>query len=216
MNKLFSAVKVLIWDFDGTLYPPNPKLWQAVREAEYKTIAVHTGWPREKVIAEFERYHKKVLPSATETVGKLAGITTTAAALEMEGYYDRRDYLKRDERLVTFFQHLGKLTHWMLANGVRHRIEETLALLGVPKETFVEIVTSEVVGVNKPHDAGFRYILDKTGLVPSEHLMIGDREQVDLAPAKGLGIKTCLVWSKTPGAIADATLPSVYDLPSLL
>src|SRR3989344_1338642 len=185
---MFKNIKILIWDFDGTLYKPNPDLWHAVREAEYRTIENHTKWPRERTVNEFERLYKKVYPSATETVAQLCDVSTKDAALEMEEYYDRRKFLKRDEQLVALFEKLKQYRHFILANGVRYRLEETLITLGLSINIFSEIVTSEIVGVNKPHDAGFRYILKKTGLPPNEHLMIGDREIVDLVPAKNLGM----------------------------
>lgn len=209
-------IKVFIWDFDGTLYKPNPALFAEVREAEYKTIQIHTGWDREKVIEEFTKLHKKVYPSATETVGKLTGLTTTQAALEMENYFDRRKYLQKDDRLIALFQSLKNFMHYILANGVRKHLEDTLAVFGIPKNTFQEIVTSEIAGENKPSPLGFQYILEKTKLPPDQHLMIGDREAVDLVPAKHLGMKTCLVWSDKNSDIADATLPDVYSLTEIL
>lgn len=216
MDKKFKDVKILIWDFDGTLYPPSPDLWKAVREAEYKTIENHTKWPREKTVSEFQKLHKIVYPSATETVANLSGISTKEAAFEMEKYYDRRDFLTRDEKLIALFEKLKALRHFILANGVRQKLEETLVTLGLSKDVFEEIVTSETVEVNKPHDAGFRYILKKTNLPAHEHLMIGDRETVDLVPAKNVGMKTCLAWSGIKSSVADVTIPTVYDVPTIL
>lgn len=208
----FSKIKVLIWDFDGTLYKPNPALFAAVREAEYQTIIAHTGWTMEQAVETFERLYKKVYPSATETVARIVGISTAQAAVEMENYFDRRDFLTQDEGLIELFKKLKGYRHITLANGVIRRHKETLKVLGVPPETFELFVTSEVVGKTKPHPAGFEYILNYTKLPPSSHLMIGDRDAVDLAPARALGMKTCLVWSKTPGEHADVTIPTVYDV----
>jgi len=213
---MFSDVQVLIWDFDGTLYKPNPELFHAVRESEYRTIMEYTHWNRERTITEFEKLYKKVTPSATQTVAKICGISTTEAAVFMEKYYDRREYISHDQKLILLFQQLKKFTHYILANGVGHRLKETLAILGVPKETFTEIITSEQAGENKPSDRGFRYIMQKTGVPPTAHLMIGDREAVDLVPAKRLGMHTCLVWSKEKSTIADVTLSTVYKLPEIL
>lgn len=212
---MFSDVKVLIWDFDGTLYKPNPDLFRAVREAEYKTIMAHTGWDRDKATEEFNKNYKHVTPSATETVAVLTELTTTQAALEMENYFDRRDFLQRDQKLINMFARLRHFHHYMLANGVKRRLAETLVTLGLDTGIFKEIVTSEIVGVNKPHDDGFCYIIEKTGLRPEEHLMIGDREKVDLVPAKKLGMKTCLVFSEEKSTIADLVLPDVYALSTI-
>lgn len=216
MNTKFRGIKVLIWDFDGTFYKPNAELFAKVREAEYRVIMEHTGWNHDKTIAQFNTYYKTVTPSATQTVAHICGITTTEAAFIMEKYYDRRQSITRDEKLISLFKKLPQYQHYILANGVRHRLEETLAVLGVPKETFMEIVTSEQAGENKPSDKGFRYILGKTVLPAGSHLMIGDRESVDIVPAKKLGMHTCLVWSDTKSSIADVTLPSVYEIQNIL
>lgn len=213
---VFHDIQVLIWDFDGTFYRPNPSLFAAVREAEYKTIIAHTGWSKEQAQEAFEKLYKNVYPSATETVGNIVGISTADAAVEMENYFDRRDFLARDEQLIRLFEKLKSYRHIILANGVIRRHKETLALLGVPAKTFELFVTSEVVGKTKPHPDGFHYVLNYTKLPPEAHLMIGDRDSVDLSPAQALGIKTCLVWSDKPGNHADATLPTVYDVTAML
>lgn len=216
MDLRFKDIEVLIWDFDGTFYPPLPELWQDVREAEYRVIRDHLQVGREQAVSEFKKLYKQSTPSATETVALICSIPTAQAATEMERYYDRRRYLKRDEKLIALFQKLGRYRHFILANGVRHRLVETLVILGLKKEIFAEIVTSETVGANKPNPAGFRHILQQTPLAADKHLMVGDREQVDLAPAKELGMKTCLVWTEAKSGIADMTLAKVYDMEKLL
>jgi HAD superfamily hydrolase (TIGR01549 family) len=216
MNAKFKDIKILIWDFDGTLYKPNPDLFREVRESEYRAIMKHTGWTREKTIEEFHALHKVTIQSATAVVSKLCNIPIAAAANESEKYFDRRKYLHRDPRLIGMFEKLKNFRHFIFANGVISHHKETLELLGVPASTFEEFVTSETVGVTKPDPAGFVYILKKTGLAPAAHLMIGDRELVDLAPAKALGMHTCLVWSDTPSLVADVTVKTVYDVLTLL
>lgn len=212
----FQDVRVLIWDFDGTLYKPNPDLWKTIRDAEIRVITDHTGWSRERAEEIFYKVYKTVYHSATETTAELSKITTPQAAKEMENYYDRRPFLSHDENLIRLFSDLSSYTHYILANGYKEKLEQCLNVLGIPLHTFQEIVTSEIVGKNKPNPEGFEYIMKKTCLPPHAHCMIGDREAVDLAPAKKLGMRTCLVFSDTPGIVADVTLPSVYDIRKML
>ena len=215
MNARFKDIKVLIWDFDGTLYNFVPQLKEEIRESEYRVIMNHTKWSREKTISEFLPLYEKS-HSGTTTAAKLSGITVVEAVKEGELYVDRSKYIGHDGKLVHLFEQLKSFTHYMLVNGVKAKTEIFLRHLGLDPKIFKEIVTSETVGVNKPNLAGFRYILVKTKLPPREHLMIGDREEVDLAPAKGLGIETCLVWSDKQSEIADVTVATVYDMASLL
>ncbi len=216
MGKFFRGIKVLIWDFDGTLYKRNDSLWREIRESEYHVIMNHTGWTRERTIAEFTPLYAR-LHSGTTTAAKLSGIATYEAAKEGESYIQRSKYIRgNDVRLVQLFARLQSYTHFMLVNGVKTKTEVGLSHLGINPGIFKEIVTSEIVAENKPSEAGFRYIMGKTGLPPSAHMMIGDREDVDLAPAKKLGIKTCLVWADKASQVADTTLPSVYDVVQIL
>ena len=107
MDTRLINIQVLIWDFDGTLYKPHPDLWRDVREAEYRVIAEHTGWEKEKVIEEFTKLYKVVLASATQVVAKLAEIQVKQAAIEMENYFDRTKYLRPDDKLVELFTKLA-------------------------------------------------------------------------------------------------------------
>lgn len=212
----FPSVKVLIWDVDGTFYPPTPDVVGAVLESAYRTIEKYTRWPREKVIEEFEKVHDKVTPSQTQAVSVICNIPVAQAARDTDSFLNRTQFISRDERLIALFEKLRGLTHYILGNGAKETIREGLAVLGLDEKIFEEIVTSETVGENKPSEKGYRYIMGKTGLPADAHLMIGDREHVDLAPAHALGMKTCLVWATTPGQVADVSIPTVYDLAQFL
>ncbi|HUD19026.1 MAG TPA: HAD family hydrolase [Patescibacteria group bacterium] len=216
MNDQLQGIEVLIWDIDGTLYPIDDVISKEVFESAYSAICELTGWPRDKAIEEFEKIHGKITLSATEAVGIICNVTTAKAAGYTDKYLNRLRFIKRDTKLIALFEALSGFKHFILGNGSRGPIAKALDVLGIARSTFIEIVTSEVVGVNKPKDNGFRYILEKTGLPAASHLMIGDREKVDLMPAKALGMKTCLVWSVKPSMIADVTIPTVYELSQVL
>lgn len=216
MQQKLSGIAVCIWDFDGTLFPPNAAITRDIMEADYQVVMHHNGWTREKTVAEFGKVFQIVTPSSTETAAILSHIPVAEAAIECEQYKDRTKYLKRDEKLIELFRRLSPYAHYILANGIREKVVTSLKVLGLPPETFAEIVTSEIVGMNKPNPKGFVYIMQKSGLPPGAHLMIGDREAVDLVPAKSLGMKTCLAWSTVKSTVADITLPTVYELTKFL
>lgn len=214
---MFSDVKVLIWDFDGTFYDFRgvPELKREIHKGELQTIIDHTGWSRERTEAEYRKIKQKLI-GGTATAAKLSGISIAEAAIYGEQFIDRRKYLHRDERLIALFESLKKYTHYLLVNGIQKATTQALMVLGLSPGMFKEIVTSETVGVNKPDPKGYQYILGKTGLPAEKHVMIGDRESVDLAPARRLGMKTCLVWSEKKSMIVDVTLSGVYQLTGLL
>lgn len=212
------GIAVCIWDFDGTLYRPTAALTQAIVEADYELIMRHTGWDKAKTVEEFHKIFKIKTPSSTETAAILAGISVQEAAIECELYKDRRPFLSRDQRLIDMFAALKGYVHYFLVNGIAEKVRESLAVIGVRPDIFREIVTAETVGVNKPQPDGFQYILKKTGLPPEAHLMIGDREAVDLVPAKSVGMRTCLVsWGVTEPKTGDvdSVIEDIYTVPDL-
>lgn len=209
-------IQVFVWDFDGTFYRPNEQLFASVRKAEIRVISEHLRVPYEEAEKRFYTVYKRQTASATEAVAGIVGIPTSQAACEMEEYYDRRTYLAYDARLVALFASLSKQQHIILANGIRQKIRESLEVLGVPVALFIDIVTSEIVGVNKPHLAGYEYVLTRTGIPADRHCMVGDRPVVDLEPAKKIGMKTCLVWSEDTYPYVDVTVPDVYTVGSLV
>ena len=75
----------------------------------------------------------------------------------------------------------------------------------------------------KPEGRIFEIALDRAGCLPEEAVMIGDRLDNDIAPAKAVGMKT--VWVRqgfgacqTPRSQADTpdyTVNCLADLPAL-
>lgn len=56
------------------------------------------------------------------------------------------------------------------------------------------ILGSDDIGLKKPDPAFFRYALEQLGIKPEEAIMVGDRLENDIRPAKSLGMKT--IWVK--------------------
>ena len=193
-----------------------------MEEKQYETIMRLKGWNRARAKEEFWKVYPMRTTSGNTAVGIVCGITTAQAAVENEKEFDRFAFMEKDSKLSELFAKLKKYRHFILGNGVKENLVRTAKGLGI-LEFFEEIVTSEIVGANKPDPAGFLYIMKKTGLPAQNHLMVGDREVVDLAPAKVLGMQTCLVtWGggfvelpKT-GAFVDVSIPTIYDLPNVL
>ena len=209
-------ISVLIWDFDGTLYRQQPALWDAIRSSEIRVIMNHTGWTETQAKEAFYKIYKVETPSGTKVVSMLAHISNKQSSEESALYVDYADYLKPDPKLSAFLSSLSSFKQYLLVNGTRQSVVKGLMLLGVDRSVFSEIVTSEIVGDSKPSPKGYQYIMEKTGLPSSAHLMIGDREPVDLATAKALGMHTCLVWSDKAGEIAEFTVPTIYAVASVL
>jgi len=57
---------------------------------------------------------------------------------------------------------------------------------------FDAVVVSEELGFGKPDPRMFTTALERAGCLPQEAVMVGDRLDNDIAPAKALGMKT--IW----------------------
>ena len=97
--------------------------------------------------------------------------------------------------------------------------EKRLARFGL-RDCFEVICASAEEGVDKPDPALFRRALTRAGCSPEDAIMIGDRTDNDVAPAKSLGMRTVLIRQgygghdiiHHEGEIPDLTVDSLPEL----
>ena len=96
---------------------------------------------------------------------------------------------------------------------------DRLARFGL-RDCFEVICASAEEGVGKPDPALFRRALTRAGCSPEDAVMIGDRTDNDVAPAKSLGMRTVLIRQgygghdtvHHEGEIPDVTVDSLPEL----
>ena len=101
--------------------------------------------------------------------------------------------------------------------------EARLAQFGL-RDFFDVICASAEEGVSKPDPEIFRRAISRAGCTPAEAVMIGDRTDNDVAPAKTLGLQTILIRQgyggyhvvHTPEENPDETVDTLTELLSLL
>lgn len=108
-----------------------------------------------------------------------------------------------------------------LAGNAPASITHVLDDLGVLR-WFRHREVSGSIGIKKPDERFFLTILDMAGFLPSEAIMIGDRLDNDIIPAKKLGIRT--IWfrqgryaalePREPDEVPDETITNLEDLPA--
>jgi HAD superfamily hydrolase (TIGR01549 family) len=132
-----------------------------------------------------------------------------AAALTAE----TRDALRRNSQVLWAFKgraRLGILSNFT-GNLERILVEEGLRPL------VDGVFDSAVVGLRKPDPAFFLHALGRLGAHPERSLMVGDSVDMDLRPARALGMTTA--WVEGPirretDFRPDLTLKTVRDLSS--
>ena len=96
---------------------------------------------------------------------------------------------------------------------------QRLARFGL-RDFFEVICASAEEGLDKPDPALYRRALTRAGCTPQEAVMIGDRTDNDVAPAKSLGMQTVLIRQgygghdiiHHEGEIPDATVDGLLEL----
>jgi len=209
---MLKDIKHLIWDVDGTLYRSNQDLARAIQHEIYVRVAVGLDVPyeeaKEKFLAQYD-----LLAGATATVVKLG--LSRRLIQEAVDAIDKTRYLKPDPRLREMLEvTLHDFTHIIVTNTSRNGTIRTLTTLGLSPKAFREMITADDVLHSKPDDEPFMKALKITGDSAHHHVSIGDREKVDILPAKKLGMRTVFVWGTSD--VADVSVPTVYDLPHAL
>lgn len=81
--------------------------------------------------------------------------------------------------------------------------------------------TQEEFSITKPDPRYFEQVLKRAGVLPQESVMVGDRIDKDIIPAKSIGMKTVRMIGgihrdqvpRTPEEAPDIELTSITDLP---
>jgi len=86
-------------------------------------------------------------------------------------------------------------------------------------EYIEDIVTSVDAGHLKPHPAVFEMAMQRAGVSAEQCVVIGNREENDIEPARMLGMRTILVYPDDPApesSRADAVAPDLWKCVSAL
>jgi FMN phosphatase YigB (HAD superfamily) len=98
----------------------------------------------------------------------------------------------------------------LLTNMPKRMVLKIIKAGGIPLEVFTSIVTGSDVLQTKPCIEPFIKALNQLNLPAEDCMMVGDREEVDLDPAKKLGMTTVLLGGKA--LKADYTISSLDQL----
>lgn len=215
MRDTISNIKVIVWDLDGTLYKSNEELCQALHKAFIKLLADFKNIsPTESEVLLTKT--KEIYKSTTKSLFVLGCGDSVSIIDRVEKAIDKTSYLTVDRKLQELFVHLSSYKHMIISDTLHHTIVAELEAMGLSQNLFSEIIGVDDVQGVKPDLLMFRKALSSSGLAASAHLMVGDRVEVDLVPAKIVGMKTCLVWGNQvniPGV--DFSLADVYKVADL-
>ncbi len=202
--------KAIFFDFDDTLED-----WltakKYVRRILSKKVSEIFKVDKEKFAktfaqVELESTGKSLSPTKykrsrwlNETLKRLGIKASETRIKELERFY-WREALSKVKAFPDTVSVLKRLDDYMkiiitdsdgcLNNYIKNR---KIAALGI-RHYFDLIITSNDTRKNKPHNSMWKLALKKMKLNPKECIMIGDKPELDLKPAKELGMTT--VWIK--------------------
>jgi FMN phosphatase YigB (HAD superfamily) len=202
-----------IWfDLAGTLYKETVMFNEAHDQLRFDAYATVTGQGDPvKAKAEFLKAYKRHGSNSAvfASLGKPSNFWMQAMdSLDFGAIISPDPEVTETLRRLKEFQPISIYT-----NFKRSKIFEVLELLEIPAEWFSNILSGDDVTRRKPALDGFYEIIRISGLPAEKILYVGDRVDVDIVPAKSLGIHTCLVYGTSDQA--DYCINSMREILNL-
>lgn len=170
----------ILWDFDGTLFDTYPAYTAIVKEVMGEANVTDKEIFAQLKISFTDAFHHFRL-----TEEQIKTIRKKARSLE-----------PKDLKPFPYLVDVLKLANKNVIMTHKERVD-VAAILSYHKLDgyFADMVAGDDGYPRKPHPASYEFLHEKHRI----DLAVGDRE-IDILPAKLLGIKTCLFQNKTPGA----------------
>lgn len=210
MISWIKKIKIITWDLDGTLYPANPDFSKEIERKKIEAVALHLDCSAIEAQKNFDAEYSTI-KSHTKTLDAL-GIDGSNFFIELWREIALNQYIQKNPDLVSTFRQLAPLPQAILTNSnSKESIKEKLNLIGLDSSDFSFIMSSVDAGYIKPDPRIFKALIQKAQTLstapisPEEILYVGDREKVDIIPAKEQGIRTCIVGKTSRIADLSAT-----------
>ena len=182
----------------GTLYRETPAFNEIHDKLRYETYAAITGAPLAEAEARYqELYARYGSNSAVFTsLGKPSDF--------WQRTFDNMDLAAVLEPDLTVTQTITELSKYvpvsLFTNFKKDKIEAVLKLLNISQGIFTFELSGDDITKRKPDLEGFEKMVGLSNLSPHELLYVGDRIDVDIKPAKAVGMKTALLWQTSAEA----------------
>ncbi len=204
----------LFFDLDGTLYPGDNGLWEAIRDRMNLYIKQRFGLPDEEVTQLRHQYY--------QTYG------TTLKGLQRHYQIDAEEYLAfvHDLPLHEYIQPtpdlrdmLLSLSHplWIFTNADANHATRVLNILGIA-DCFLGIIDVRAIDYAcKPEVIAYQRALSLAGNPSAQQCIILDDSSENIKTAHQLGFKTVLVGENSDHLPhADFSLKDLLKLPEAL
>lgn len=223
-------IKTILFDIGGTIFDeeePFSELFQlekeALREAGIPVTDEEFDRAVKKCIFSFvPSLHKAVTWHFTKPDAKKCNAIVTKVRQSIEQWGEQ--YAHRPfPGIEAVLQTLSRSYVLALAGNASGSVREILDRFGI-LEFFTGTRVSGDTGLSKPDPKFFEDILRELGTTTQESVMVGDRLDNDIIPAKLLGMRTILVKTglyailepRRPNEIPDATVATIGEVPKTI
>ncbi len=169
----------ILWDFDGTIFDTYPAYTKILQEILGENIPATEIFSMLKISFTHAIQHYQLSQEQEKQIRERSN-NIQAESLKPFPYVEKVLQVSN--------------TNVIMTHKNRKEVEAILSIHGL-SSYFIEIVAGDDGFPRKPHSASYQYLQGKYDL----DLAIGDRE-LDIIPAREIGIKTCLFQNNTPGA----------------
>lgn len=207
-------IKSVGFDFDNTLYEPNPEINEKIREYVCRHASEALNKSYASIRKKFDELYLET-ESGSESL-KLLGISEGKVLMqEALEKADIASVLKKDDRLVRVLSKLNESYRLFLITGSSERISlKKLGVLGINPDLFHPKLYFDSPFLREDGGSAFKYVSELHGVSLEQMMFVGDREQIDIIPANELGLTTAIVNGKSK--IATYELLDIYELEEIL
>ncbi len=201
------------FDLDNTLYVMTEPINTKITDYLLQQASSRLRQPLAVVREAYDRIHATT-QSARRTLAAL-GITEPALLVqEALEHADIASLLQPDQRLISL---LGKLQEhyrlFLITGSSEQQSEDKLQALGIQPTLFDPRLYSGSP-YERHNGTAFTHVATTLGFRVDRLFFVGDRETVDILPAKASGVTTAIVNAKSEHATYQ--LETLYDLEKIL
>ena len=203
------SIRHIWFDLAGTLTEQPAAFHQAHDHLRYQTYAQATGRVLTPSLErEFDAQYTQL--GSNSAVFTALGLPSDYW-MQASDKLDETDFYTASSQPADTLKHLHKKLQISLFTNYRpNKISRLLQAINVNEDWFSHILSGDDVTERKPALAGFYRLIELSAESPEHILYVGDRVNVDIVPAKQLGLRTALLGDES--VEADYCLKSIEDL----
>ncbi len=203
-------VKVVIFDLDGTLY--NSKSYE---EFLLRIVENLLGEMLNVNLSRARRLFRETMRVQLTVPGtvEILGLNSREFYVRLSQRVNPDRFIHPDDQVTSLLKFLRKSDVKVVlhTNSGRPLVLKVLKALGLDESFFDYVLTSDDLPA-KPSPIGYLHILRVTGAKPEEAVYVGNRYDVEVKPAKLLGMKTILIGKRRRAYNADHFISSIKEV----